>query len=283
VAGLVGVAETYLFDDSGRCWRLIDPGLRRSLRTDLPLSELRDFVLRNLGFVEARRWGRRLVVTFRRRIVSQTALGALMYWLYDEHWQGYIVLRLMGSATADEIIASPAALANRLRAIIVANSLDEQSRFKCWPLGETEAERTKPIKRLLELWRSSPMRSPAEIAAYCKAWFDGRFTIVHQNATSELVIDETGPGYRCYDLWYVKSSAGTRLVDEPDYLYGHWVSSTYREVALVGAPQCDDVAARIEPPRRPTIEVDYRRIIVPFWTSGSGHFLVSASVLRRSA
>jgi hypothetical protein len=281
--GLVGVAESYLFDDSGRCWRLIDPGLRRSLRTDLPLPELRDFAIRNLGFVEARCWRGRLVITFRRKIASEIALAALMYWLDDEQWQGSLVLRLIGSSTVDEIIASPAALARRLRTMTVADALDEQSRFKRWPLAAAQAEREKPIGRLLELWRSSPVRSQAEVAAFCRAWFHGRFTIVHQTEMGEFVIDETGSGYRCYDRSYVTHSAGSRLIDEPDCLYGHWVSGTYREVALVATPQCDDVAARIEPPRRQAIEVEYRRIIAPFVTSDAGHFLVSASVLRDSA
>jgi hypothetical protein len=283
MGALIGVAETYLFDDSGHCWRLIDPGLRRLFSTDLPLPELRDFVLRNLGFVEARRWRGRLVVTLRRKIASEVAMAALMYWLHDEQWRGRIVLRLIGSSPADEIVASPAALARRLRILTAADAMDEQCRFKRRPLSETRAENAKPIKRLIELWRSSPVRSQAEVAEYCNAWFNGRFTIVHQTVPGDFVIDQTGSGYCCYDPSYLKTSPGTRLIDEPDCLYGHWVSNAYREVVSVGTPQCDDVAARIEPPRRPALHVEYRRIIAPFAASGSGRFLVSASVLRHPA
>jgi hypothetical protein len=125
------------------------------------------------------------------------------------------------------------------------------------------------------------VRSRTEVAEFCRAWFHERFTIVHQTVDGEFVIDQTGTGYCCYDRSYVRNSAGTLLIDEPDCVYGHWVSNAYREVASVGTPQCDEVSARIKRPRRQEIEVEYRRVIVPFVTSDSGDFMVSASLLQR--
>jgi hypothetical protein len=275
--------ECWMIDESGRVWGGTDPALWRSLQTDIRVDQLRDFTLGKMGFIEIRRRRQRIVVTLNPQKVSPLAVVGLLYWLHDAKWVGRLALQVFGSEHAAELVPNIAAFGARLEALGQPSRADDVTRFRCTAVPNSELVADATIKAMFELWRASPVRPRAEIAAYCSRHFEGRYTLVRQQSNGEFLVDRMGAGYRCYDRSYVAKAAGTLLIDEPDYVYGMWVSEAYRSVALNRAPDCSDIVASIRPPLTEEVNVRYRRLVVPFTDPLSGEYLVSASILRDAA
>ena len=75
--------QTLLFDDRGELWDAKSRTLAESLQASLSGEDLLSYVVRNLGFIAIADNNGSLRLRLRPAVVSQMALGALLYWLHD--------------------------------------------------------------------------------------------------------------------------------------------------------------------------------------------------------
>ena len=98
--------QTCLFDDKGELWDGKSRRLADALHASLSSEDLLKYVVRNLGFIAVTENGGSLRLQLRPAIVSQTALGGLLYWMHDRD-----IERVLISALDETVVARAGGLA----------------------------------------------------------------------------------------------------------------------------------------------------------------------------
>src|ERR1043166_8079004 len=86
--------QTYLFDDKGELWDGKSRKLAEALHASLSSEDLLKYVVRNLGFIAVTENNGSLRLQLRPTIVSQLALGGLLYWMHDRAVERVLILCL---------------------------------------------------------------------------------------------------------------------------------------------------------------------------------------------
>ena len=270
-------SRKHIIDDSGRVWMSSDLGFRASLGgSDLSDAELLGFVTRNLGFVEISSSSTASRVVLREEVVGSAARASLVYYLMDRPRIDHIRVRDISNDAVPEAVMSSQGFIAWLRKTELDRELEAQTRFRQTPLA---ARFPRQIDQFLALWRQKRTRAETEIRDYCSAHFAERFLFARRQGAGDLMIAAIGAGYESYTHSYLRQAEGTRLAEDPDYLYGAWVEKHYQEADRAQKPHVSRVKARIMPPYRASLDVTYDRVILPFVDLHGAPYLVSASLL----
>jgi hypothetical protein len=262
-------------------WLSSDEELRHHLSTDMTAADLAEYAVLNLGFGEIGYLRKVTRVRFRLRKVSPIALASMLYWLADNA-QNRAILSIFDGEWREEITSSWPQLRRRLQDLSLAAQVESSNRFARFPVRFSEITADSPLVELHRRWGCGGFAESEKVASLSDTLFNGRFTIVEVCYPSDLIIRHAGHGYSCYDWSYLRLAQGSRFEDEPDVVYGRWVGDAHREVLRRGQPSIEDVEARIRHPGRAMKYVRYRRIILPFWATTGGRFMITASTLTEA-
>lgn len=73
---------------------------------------------------------------------------------------------------------------------------------------------------------------------------------------------------------------GRDIQDQPDSLYGEFLSQPYRDLATGEEPSLELVEAVISPPGAPTVRSRYERLMLPWESSGGERWITTSAVPR---
>lgn len=270
--------QRWMFDDAGEVWPSVEEELTRRLATHMCPRQLCDYAVTNLGFISLEDVGQSIHIRLRKSKVSPVALTSLLYCLADRSF-GRAVLSVLDADWTHEIFGNARTLYARLNRLAVEMFEDEGDRFFQETVELDDLEPFEPHAILYRYWKSHRLDMQNAVQLSCDL-FDGRFTIVSVQPSSDMVIEHVGGGYTTYSNSYVERAPGTRYEDEPDSVYGQWVASTHRDVHQSGEPLLEDVDALIGASRGDRRRVRYRRIVLPFTSAVGDPFLVTASTVR---
>lgn len=269
-----------IIDGDGAFWRDADVRLAQKLGTDLPRYDLRDYVVRNLGYIAVQTAGSIPRIRLRPAIVEPSALVALFYWLADGR-HACAAISWLDQTWSDEIVPGPANIRRRLGRLCDRSRPAARHRLLSGKLPPSALQPGTPLHIAHGAWSVCREITDLKMAAdQFDQLFGGRFTISAPSTDgSELIIRKVGSGYASYDARYLRRAVGTRFEDVPDVQYGQWVAEAHRDVYLTSRPWCGEVDAIIDRPRQGAHRVRYRRLILPFSRPGGQRLLVTASCL----
>jgi hypothetical protein len=274
------MAGTLLFDDQGEMWDAKSPLLADALHASLSGEELLKYVVRNLGFIAVTENGGSLRLQLRPAIVSQTALGALLYWLHDQTVERAMI-SLLDRDWTHELVRTREAIVRRLLACVKVDLEDRQGDFLNRPRPLHALQRSSPLRALLDIWAESAGTYDKErLGPLLQEALNGRFVLFEASAGSGRVyVRDVGQGLGKSGGYWLSRTKGLRVEDQPDYAYGQWVVKAYRQVLETREPSLDDVDAVIAWPHQPRVSYRYKRLVVPFEAGDRSTLLLSATVI----
>jgi hypothetical protein len=238
-------------------------------------------VIKNLGFIGAKRWRGSAIVTFRPRTVSPIAFASLLYWLGDNP-PARVCLAILGDRPRHEMHGSVKQLRIRMGQLIEQQQ-GQQPLFVARSRSLAAVSPHSPFRWLLTNWeRSNKRLSWQSLSEQADHSFDGRFCVLRPGKEhSEFVIERLGSGLRIPDHEWRASARGTRLADMPDRSYGRWLSEAFFSLLHWGRPQLHDISAKIYWPQSGRIHCEYRRLFLPCIDADGRPWLLSVSSPQR--
>ena len=94
-----------------------------------------------------------------------------------------------------------------------------------------------------------------------------------------LYFKAIGSGLPKLSEYCLPPNVNLRVDDQPDYAYGKWVSSLYRDVMVSGKPTLQEIDAVITWPEKPRTNYRYRRLVLPFEGEDNSTMLLGATQL----
>lgn len=274
------VTQSFVFDDQGEMWDAKSRRLAEVLQATLPGEELLSYVIRNLGFVGVSESNGSVRLRLRPAVVSQAALGALLYWLHDRRIDRMLLSFLDGEWTHEMVRTSEEAV-RRVLAHARFKPVDRDGDFLHQQRALQELPNASPLRALLDVWSDHSGRFDGDrIYPLLDKALNGRFVLFQANANSPtLYVKDVGSGLGQSGGYWLTRTKGLRVEDQPDYAYGKWVAEAYRDVLETREPLLDDVDAVITWPQQPRVSYRYRRLIVPFDGGSTSTLLLSATII----
>jgi hypothetical protein len=257
--------QTYLFDDKGELWDGKSRRLADALYASLSSDDLLKYVIRNLGFIAVTENSGSLRLQLRPAIVSQTALGGLLYWMHDRAIER-VLISALDEEWSHELVASRDEAVRRLLARVRFSPADRDGDFLSRPRPLHQLQRSSPLRAALDAWSATQGRyDPEVIRPSLQKALDDRFVLIDAPSGSRnLLINDVGSGLTRLAEYWLSRARGLRVEDQPDYAYGKWVAQLYQQALSCGEPLLEDVDAVVMWPGQPRQSYCYRRLILPF-------------------
>ena len=176
--------QTYLFDDKGELWDGKSRQLADALHASLSSEDLLKYVVRNLGFIAVTENGGSLRLQLRPAVVSQMALGGLLYWLHD-HDIERVLISSLDEEWSHELVRTREEAVRRLLACVRVNLEDRQGDFLNQPQPLHHLQRSSPLRGLLEAWAECDGKYDRErLHPVIQRAVNGRFVLVEASRNS---------------------------------------------------------------------------------------------------
>jgi hypothetical protein len=272
--------RSIVFDDQGELW----DGQSRRLALDLNASiggeDLIDYVVRNLGFIAAKEMGGSLRISLRPAVVSPIAFSALLYWLHDRA-ADRVLVSFCDREWSHEMLRSRDEAVRRLMARIDFGQGARDGDFLQESLPLDSLPRQSPLREVLDVWRACGGKFDRNrLAPILERALNGRFVLVEAHPERPaMIIKDVGSGLSKPAEYWLARSIGNRVEDQPDYDYGKWVASYYRDVIAKGEPTLGNVDAVINWPQQSRRSFRYQRLVVPFRGDNNSTMLMAASLV----
>jgi hypothetical protein len=272
--------QSFVFDDRGDAWDAKSRSLAEALQASIGGEELLNYVIRNLGFVGITESSDSVRIRLRPTMVSQMAFSALLYWLHDRPIQR-VLLSLLDSEWSHELLRSREEVVHRLMTRVTFKAEGREGDFlrNTRPLEELPS--TSPLRALLSAWSECGGRYDRErIGPLLDNALDQRFVLVEAATGSPSVyFKDVGRGLTKLVAFWHSQTINLRVEDQPDYAYGKWVSSLYREVMATRRPSLEEIDAILTWPDKRRESFRYKRLVVPFRGERDSNLALSATVI----
>jgi hypothetical protein len=272
--------QTYLFDDKGELWDGKSRKLAEALHASLSSEDLLKYVVRNLGFIAVTENNGSLRLQLRPTIVSQVALGGLLYWMHDRAVER-VLISCLDEEWSHELVRTREEAVRRLLTKVRRDGEDRRGDFLNQPRPLHDLPDTSPLRAVLNAWAECDgVYDHKRLLPVLQNATNGRFFLVEAAASSpSIMIRDIGNGFTRDAGYWLGRTVGHRVEDQPDYAYGKWLAEVYGKVVTSRAPSLDDVDAVITWPQQPRISYRYRRLVVPFETGKDSTLLLSATLI----
>jgi hypothetical protein len=272
--------RSVIFDDRGELWDARSRRLADDLNASIGGEELVDYSIRNLGFVAAKEMGGSLRISLRPAVVSPIAFSALLYWLHDRTVDRVLV-SFLDRDWSHEMLRSRQDAVRKLMARIDFGQGARDGDFLQQDLPLETLSPASPLRGVLDAWSACGGKfDRARMAPLLAKALNGRYVLVEASPEKpSLVIKDVGGGLTKPAEYWLTRSIGNRVEDQPDYEYGKWIASYYRQVVSTGQPCLSNVDAVINWPQHSRRSFRYQRLVVPFAGEGNSTTLMAASLV----
>jgi hypothetical protein len=237
-----------VIDDQGRISDVRALPIRGGAPTGSPDLEHHDYAILELGFIELTTSGDRVRVRLCPRMVSDSAVATLCFWL-NEHAPGKLTLRWHDGRWHEQV-ADWRRSGLRCVSRLFDSGIDSQ-RFEREVISPDVLGPDNPLATLFQSWTWHPADFDRSRDVLYR--LEDRFVLLEEDADRELRICQIGRTMMSRSPGWKRNAIGLRVDDLPDWRYGRWVADAYREVARSGKPLVEKVAASIRWEERGTV------------------------------
>lgn len=269
-----------LIDDQGDLWDGDALQVRRAFDSPHSDGEFTSYVIRNLGFIAADRYGSSCQVRLRPGFVSQKTIDALNHWLVGQRFSR-VALCCFDKTWSFELMPSVAAALDRLDQLMQRGRQVSPDTFLVRPMQSSRLAADSKLLALARDWGQLTRSGKQDVIwQRVREAVGDRYAIAKQVPdTQRIVFAELGPGlYPRNPSWRAKA-VGQPIEEQPDTAYGQWIESTYRTAIQVKRPRFDDVDAIVRWPETGRFRLRYQRIILPLALSPTENYILGGSVV----
>jgi hypothetical protein len=268
-----------ILDDEGHLWHWPFAALAQSLGSVRTGARLANYAIRNLGFISLRLRPQGLVLSFRRGLARpQTMADAirLLLELPDQR----IVLSFLDLDWQHRVCRGPAEAIDELIGLL-QGSHEEGRSFLCRAMDTGCLSERSQFAHVLRFWGNHPAAFDHQnIGRVLQGPLRGRYLVVAAVGDQEtLMIEHWGEGLGSYDPTWARRARGVPLRDQPDYRYGCAAAEAYATALRHGMPVLEDVDAIVTKPRKASVRLRYKRLILPFRRTDGEVRLLGTSLL----
>jgi hypothetical protein len=275
--------KTFLFDDRGEAWDASSHRLAGALSASISGAELANYAIRNLGYVSVKESNGSVRIRLRPAAVSPIAFNGLLYWLHDRQPERVLVSSLDGEWT-HEMFGSCREAVSRLLILCATDPEGRSDEFLRQARELDDLPTSSPLLGLLDIWTDTfGLDDRERLWNITSEALNGRYALLEvPERSSQIVFQEVGPGFLSFNDEWRSQASGLRLEDQPDYSYGKWLTSTYRDAAVRGRPTLEDVDAIVCKPGGERRRVRYKRLLLFARRRPEALSVLSASIIDDS-
>lgn len=275
--------SSYLITDTGDVRRADSPSLRVELGCENADFDFNAYAIRNLGFIEYRRFGTACRMRLRPRVANEAAVSAACFLLADTG-PDRVALSYVGNPDEDELIPDWRLAVERLTQRVAKEQVGAPEALLRRTLDVDSMPQDDPLARLLAVWRSGGLRldgPPVDTFHATLGTIGAPFVKRHILVEPDVdrrgtpLILSVGNGFPSTDVSILREAP--RMSNHIDYAYGIWTEGFYRDLFADPKVSYDEVDAYIglaDHRRRTT----YRRLILPLAAPGGSRRLLGVSV-----
>lgn len=271
--------SSYLITDSGDVRSADSPSLRAELGCENADFDFNAYAVRNLGFIEYKRFGSACRLRLRPRVANEAAVSAACFLVADST-PDRVALSFVGNPDEDELVPDYRLALERMTQRVAKEQAGAPEALLRRTLDVEAMQRNDPLARLLAVWRAGGLRLDGSADALPAA-LDG--PLVRRHILVEPDVDRRGTplilsvgnGFPTTDVSILRQAP--RMSNHIDYAYGIWTEGFYRDLFADPKVSYDEVDAYIglaDHRRRTT----YRRLILPLDAPGGRRRLLGVSV-----
>ncbi|MBM3549025.1 MAG: hypothetical protein FJX54_18950 [Alphaproteobacteria bacterium] len=273
-----------VFDEDGRLWQANSTELREGLGYAAGDFDVAGFAVRCLGWIEVRHAPGQIHVRLAPRIAQPRALDALFQVLATATKVEIILAIRVGQEWSEEVQSSASAASTRIDVLVRGLEAETARRFVAvrQPASVLFRDKQRYLITMLQEARSWIGGGDREAAVrFAAADTTGRSSVAVIRAASgdgrpHWRWEHIGSALRLYTAEERQRLLGADLRDAPDAEYGKWCADAYDRAIALGEPLVDDVRALVFRQSASPIEIQYRRLLMPF-VGGDGLPLVLES------
>ena len=156
-----------------------------------------------------------------------------------------VLISCLDGEWSHELVASREEAVRRLLARAKLDPVDREGDFLNKPRPLHDLPPASPLRAMLDAWSECSGKYDRErLHRLLNEALHGRYMLVEPMAQSPgLLVKEIGTGFNNHAVRWLSRIRGLRVEDQPDYAYGQWIASLYREVLQSRAPSLHDVDA----------------------------------------
>ncbi|MEL6299065.1 MAG: hypothetical protein AAFQ45_10895 [Pseudomonadota bacterium] len=271
-----------IIDDQGELWGESSSVIRTSFASSYADDGFSAYLVKNLGFAALDIYGRSCQVRVRPAITTQATFETLIGWVASNDYQRVALSHFDGDWNL-ELHASPDLLSHRLMQLINTKQLTRPTDFIAQESSVDTLASYPALKSLVENWDMLTANIDASgLQRILRQLTQGRYTLLrYEDATDQLLIEDTGAGYTTYGKDWPKLARGAPFENQPDPDYGHWLRDTFAEAISSADPLVHNVDAIVSTPTFGRYRLRYKRLILPFHAKGNTWLLASSAMEDR--
>jgi hypothetical protein len=269
-----------LIDDQGKLWDSCSAKVQAALETRLSGQDLADFCVKNLGFVAVKQGDSSLQVWLRPTHVAPVALAAGLFWLAEQKSARIGVSCYGDHRWSHEIHPAREMAIQAIVALVNSVHAQRQDAVRSRRQEPVNLPSSSPLRPSLEHWLASLGRlDRGRLESVTSHAADSRYILLYApSSSSRIIIKEVGQGMPAGAKHWLSRAIGMRFEDQPDTAYGRLCAAAYRQAKDRGQPILDDVDAFVEWPGFGRQRRRYRRLILPFQSTGGDVYLLGTSL-----
>jgi hypothetical protein len=269
-----------IITDEGTVWYRGLDALRTHLSSTLPDTQLRRFVIEQIGFIGLDILPPAAKIELNLDAVSEPALAALFYWLADRRPERTVLFdRRTGSTNAPRLLGPWARALPQLARLSLDREADRTKALISCELSTNLLGKDHPLSHCLRFWRDSSARGTID-----DRWerasdiLGGRLVAIKAEPVGHgTTIARVGDGLPSFAQIGLRRTIGFRVEDQPDTRYGRTCANTYEGVLTSGEPRLERIDAMVRWPKVGLVRRRYVRLILPFKESRQHTWLLSAT------
>jgi hypothetical protein len=251
-------------------------GLQAQLLIKLSGRALIDHVVNKLGWIEFDDAPRGFSIRCRPNALSQVALAALFYRLYDAA-PARIALSLFGDEWSHSIHRSAYEVSTIIGSMSQAVSKHGHFPQNCFlkrAVPECRSSLQHGVQQVLQ--RRGSFSTLAGMMAVIDPLLEGRWTVSHCVGDA-VVVDGAGKGFVPFNPVWLQQAEGQTLDHFADANYGAWVADARRDAARRSEPLYEELDALVHFPRLGETRLRYARCLLPLTLEDGTTYVITAS------
>ena len=275
--------DDIVIDENGVTWTIDSPELAAHLATSRAGEQLRSYVVTNLGWIAIRTWRSGLHIRCRPALVTDSAMTALMFYMYDRPTLS-VALDLLLAERVHFLMRDRHMFVSFLVAVVAR---ERRGGFWNGPrlLNCLTSPTTSPFAHLAAAARQAVEGNDDadELRRALDQLFAGRWALHSLDTESgHSVIEHIGTTYTPFNPKWLATAHGRSLCEYGDEAYGLWIADMQRLAHDRGQLIYDDVDAVVAFPGIGDTRLRYSRMTLPLRRPDGRRLILSTAISNSS-
>lgn len=266
-----------IIDERGTFWDVNSSALRRQYHLNDDNRTVERLLVRLVGCIALRTKGRALIAEFEPRIVSDSALAQLYYYLSDTRREP--IFALSASENFTKMFPTFGDALKGISAMVASTRASNGGQCCITDLAVDLIERHSDLGELLH--HRVETRATFDMERYrtlLDRRLSGRWLVLEASGTGgDFKILDCGSGYGVPTAEACRNMVGATLSDLPDQKFARWLSSSYEQSVSSSQPIYQSARTVAFWPDTGVVESEYVRLVLPLTASDGKSVLLTTS------